>query len=117
MEFLHTFYKELPVDEDNIFSLNLSENNKVDSVKFDKPKKYEISSVKFDKPKKYEISGLSINQSTGPGVLFLNVEGKKALNNILRTHAAKKDKCNLDLRTYKKVGLILPFPVIKEQTF
>ena len=104
MEFLHTFYKELPVDEDNIFSLNLSENNKVDSVK-------------FDKPKKYEISGLSINQSTGPGVLFLNVEGKKALNNILRTHAAKKDKCNLDLRTYKKVGLILPFPVIKEQTF
>ena len=104
MEFLHTFYKELPVDEDNIFSLNLSENNKVDSVK-------------FDKPKKYEISRLSINQSTGPGVLFLNVEGKKALNNILRTHAAKKDKCNLDLRTYKKVGLILPFPVIKEQTF
>ena len=104
MEFLHTFYKELPVDEDNIFLLNLSENNKVDSVK-------------FDKPKKYEISGLSINQSTGPGVLFLNVEGKKALNNILRTHAAKKDKCNLDLRTYKKVGLILPFPVIKEQTF
>ena len=104
MEVLHTFYKELPVDEDNIFSLNLSENNKVDSVK-------------FDKPKKYEISGLSINQSTGPGVLFLNVEGKKALNNILRTHAAKKDKCNLDLRTYKKVGLILPFPVIKEQTF
>ena len=104
MEFLHTFYKEVLVDEDNIFSLNLSENNKVDSVK-------------FDKPKKYEISGLSINQSTGPGVLFLNVEGKKALNNILRTHAAKKDKCNLDLRTYKKVGLILPFPVIKEQTF
>ena len=104
MEVLHTFYKELPVDEDNIFSLNLSENNKVDSVK-------------FDKPKKYEISRLSINQSTGPGVLFLNVEGKKALNNILRTHAAKKDKCNLDLRTYKKVGLILPFPVIKEQTF
>ena len=104
MKFLHTFYKEVLVDEDNIFSLNLSENNKVDSVK-------------FDKPKKYEISGLSINQSTGPGVLFLNVEGKKALNNILRTHAAKKDNCNLDLRTYKKVGLILPFPVIKEQTF
>ena len=76
MEVLHTFYKELPVDEDNIFSLNLSENNKVDSVK-------------FDKPKKYEISGLSINQSTGPGVLFLNVEGKKALNNILRTYAAE----------------------------
>ena len=104
MEFLHTFYKELPIDEDNIFSLNLSENNKVDSVK-------------FDKPKKYEISGFSINQSTGPGVFFLNVEGKKALNNVLRTYAAEKDKFNLDLRTYKKVGLILPFPVIKEQTF
>ena len=46
------------------FSLNLSENNKVDSLK-------------FDKSKKYEISRLSIKQSTGPGVLLPNVEGKK----------------------------------------
>ena len=43
MEFLHTFYKELPIDEDNIFSLNLSENNKVDSVKFDKPKNMKLA--------------------------------------------------------------------------
>ena len=64
MEFSHIFSKEVPVDEDNIFSLNLSENNKVDSLK-------------FDKSKKYEISRLSIKQSTGPGVLLPNVEGKK----------------------------------------
>ena len=64
MEFSHIFYKEVPVDEDNIFSLNLSENNKVDSLK-------------FDKSKKYEISRLSLKQSTGPGVLLPNVEGKK----------------------------------------
>ena len=64
MEFSHIFYKEVPVDEDNIFSLNLSENNKVDSLK-------------VDKSKKYEISRLSIKQSTGPGVLLPNVEGKK----------------------------------------
>ena len=64
MEFSHIFYKEVPVDEDNIFSLNLSENNKVDSLK-------------FDKSKKYEISRLSIKRSTGPGVLLPNVEGKK----------------------------------------
>ena len=43
MEFLHTFYKEVLVDEDNIFSLNLSENNKVDSVKFDKPKNVKLA--------------------------------------------------------------------------
>ena len=64
MEFSHIFYKEVPVDEDNIFSLDLSENNNVDSLKFDKSKKYEISS-------------LSIKQSTGPGVLLPNVEGKE----------------------------------------
>ena len=64
MEFSHIFYKEVPVDEDNIFSLNLSENNRVDSLK-------------FDKFKKYEISWLSVKQSTGPGVLLPNVEGKK----------------------------------------
>ena len=44
MEFSHIFYKEVPVDEDNTFLLN----------------------VKFNKSKKYEISGLSINQSSGP---------------------------------------------------
>ena len=72
MGFSYIFYKEVPVDEDNIFSINLSEDNGIDGVK-------------LKKSKKYEISGLSINQSTGLGVLLPNIEGKKALSNILRT--------------------------------
>ena len=38
MEFSHVFYKELPLDNDNIFSTNLTENNKVERIKFDKSK-------------------------------------------------------------------------------
>ena len=89
MELSHIFYKEVPVDEDNTFLLNLSENNKIDSVK-------------VNKSKTYEISGLSINQSSGHGVLSPSIKGKKVLSDILRTYAAEKDKFNLDLRIYKK---------------
>ena len=36
MEFLHVFYKEIQVNEDNNFSANLTENNVVEQVKFNK---------------------------------------------------------------------------------
>ena len=35
MEFLHVFYKEISVNEKNIFSANLADNNDVDQIKFD----------------------------------------------------------------------------------
>ena len=49
MEFLHVIYKKIPVDEDNIFLANLTENN-------------EVTQIKFKKSKIYTMSGLSINQ-------------------------------------------------------
>ena len=49
MEPAHVFYNELPLDENNIFSANLPENN-------------EIEEIKFKKSKNYAISGLTINQ-------------------------------------------------------
>ena len=61
MEFSHVFYKELSVDEDNILSANLTENN-------------QIEQIKLKKSKIYAISGLSIDQE-----LKLNIEGRKAL--------------------------------------
>ena len=34
MEPVHTFYKDLPVDENNIFVANLTEKNEVEEIKF-----------------------------------------------------------------------------------
>ena len=89
MEFSHIFYKEVSADEDNIFSVNLSENN-------------DFHQIKFDKSKKYAISGLSIDSNIQMGVLLPNVEGKKALSDILRAYAQERNKFNLDLRISRK---------------
>ena len=34
MEFSHVFYKEISLDEGNIFSANLIENNEIDQISF-----------------------------------------------------------------------------------
>ena len=69
MEFSHVFYKEIPLDEDNVFSANLTKNNRVEQVK-------------FKKSKIYAISGLSIDQDTQPNVSLPNIKGKKAFSDI-----------------------------------
>ena len=47
----YIFYKELPIDENDIFEANKSEKNKVQNVL-------------FKKSNKYAITGLSVNQDT-----------------------------------------------------
>ena len=64
MEFSHVFYKEIPLDEDNIFSPNITKNN-------------EVEQIKFKKSKIYAISGLSIDQDAQSNVFLSNAEGKK----------------------------------------
>ena len=88
MEFSHVFYKEIPLDEDNIFSPNITKNN-------------EVEQIKFKKSKTYAISGLSIDQDAQSNVFLPNAEGKKALSDILRTYAEEKTKFNLDLKICK----------------
>ena len=83
MEFSYVFYKEIPLNEDNIFSANLTENNGVEQVK-------------LKKSKIYAISGLSIDQGAQSTVSLPNAEGKKALSDILRTCADEKNKFNAD---------------------
>ena len=85
MEFCRVFYKEIPLDEDNIFSANLTENNGVQQVK-------------FKNSKIYSISGLSIDQDTQYNVSLPNVKERKALSNILRTYTEEKNKFNLDVK-------------------
>ena len=104
MEFSQVFYKEIPLDEDNIFSANLAENDGVEQVK-------------FKKSKIYAISGLSIDQDTQPNVSLPNIEGKKALSDILRTYAEKKRNLTLIRKFTKKIILILMSPSKKEQMF
>ena len=51
MEFSHVFYKEIPLDEGNIFSANLTKNNGVEQVKFKKSKICSISGLSIDQDK------------------------------------------------------------------
>ena len=48
MEFSYVFYKEIPLDEDNVFSANLTENNGVEQVKFKKSKIYAVRRLSTD---------------------------------------------------------------------
>ena len=95
MEFSHVFYKEVPVDEDNIFSANLAENN-------------EFKQIKFKNSKIHAISGLSIDQDDQSNIFFPNIVGKKS--DVLRTYAQEKEKFSLDLRIYKEdwFGITVP---------
>ena len=61
----------------NIFSANLRENNKVEQIEL---KKFKI----------YTISGLSIDQDIQSNVSLTNIERKKSLSYILRTHPQEK---------------------------
>ena len=45
------FYKELPVNEENIFIADITEKN-------------EVENVKFKKSFEYAVTGLSVNQET-----------------------------------------------------
>ena len=88
MEFSHVFYKELPVDEDNIFSVNLTKTN-------------EIEQIKLKKSKINAISGLSIDQGLKSNISLPDIEGRKALSNILRVYAEEKKSFNLGLKIHK----------------
>ena len=82
------FYKELPLDEDNIFLANVAEHKEIEQIRFKKSEK------------NTQITGLSINQDTTSHVHLSNIEGQKALSDILRTYSEAKSKLNLDLRIY-----------------
>ena len=45
MEPIHIFYKELPADENNVFTAKISEINEVENVKFRKSQEYGVTSL------------------------------------------------------------------------
>ena len=48
MEVSYIFYKELPVLEENIFSMDLTENNEVEDTKLKKDKQHLATSMKIN---------------------------------------------------------------------
>ena len=64
MEFSHLFYKDISLDEDNIFSTNITENN-------------EVEQISFKKLKLYGVSGLLIDQDISPTFLYQTNKKKK----------------------------------------
>ena len=77
MEFSHVFYKELAIDDDNIFSSNLTESNKIEEIKI---KKWKI----------YSINRLSIDQDLNSNVSLPTIEGRNALSGVLRVYEEEK---------------------------
>ena len=77
MEFSHVFYKELAIDDDNFFSSNLRESNKIEEIKI---KKWKI----------YSINRLSIDQDLNSNVSLPTIEGRNALSDVLKVYEEEK---------------------------
>ena len=45
MKLIHFFYKELPVDENNIFTANITEKNEVEKKRFRKSTEYAVTGL------------------------------------------------------------------------
>ena len=67
MEPIHIFYRELPLNKNNIFTANIAEKN-------------EVEEVKFIKSKEYANTGLSINQDVDSDLIAVTDTEKKRSN-------------------------------------
>ena len=99
MEPIHIFYKELPLDENNIFTANLAEKNVV-------------KEVKFKKSKEYVVTGLSINQDVDLDLVAVtDTEKKEAISKLKQNLVKEKKEPDLDLRIYNEEAFekVIPF--------
>ena len=67
---VHIFYKELPVDNDNIFTTNVSE-------------KFEVQGILHKKYNEYAVIGLFINQDTDNLIKVTHRNRKKILQELI----------------------------------
>ena len=82
MEPAHVCYNELPLDENNVFSANLTE--------------FKPNRVKFKKSNNYAISGLAINQDVNSDFVPLpNIDAQNELSDLIRTYSKKRKTLNL----------------------
>ena len=78
MELIDIFYKELPIDENNIFTANVTEKN-------------EVEEVKFKKPKECAVTGLSINKDIDPSLVTVtDTDRQEVQKRNTKTYKRKK---------------------------
>ena len=81
MEPVHIFYEQLPVDENNVFTADITEKNKVEYMK-------------FKKSQEYAVTGLFIKQEISSELVTVTDVNK--LNNLSNfTQSLVKEKKNL----------------------
>ena len=86
MEPIHIFYKELPVDQSNIFTVHITGRN-------------EVENVRFKKLLEHAVTGLSINQDIGSALVAVtDVEWQIFLSNTIQKLVKEKKEPNLDLK-------------------
>ena len=99
MEPIHIFYREFPLDENNIFTANFAERN-------------EVEEVSFKKSKEYAITGLSINQDIDSDLVAVaDVDKQEAISNLIQKLVKEKKEPHLDLKIYceETFEKIIPF--------
>ena len=86
MEPIHIFYKELPVDENNIFIVDITEKN-------------EEENVRFKKSLEYAVTGLSINQDTDSSLVTVtDINRQNFLSNTIQNLVKERKEPDLDLK-------------------
>ena len=106
MEPIHIFYKELPADENNVFTAKISEINEVENVKFRKSQEYGVTSLSI----KPDISDSLL-------VTVKNVREFKFLSKKIQELVTTKEEPDLDLKIShgETKTLIIPFQKNQKQ--
>ena len=83
MEPIHIFYKEIPVDENNIFTVNIAEEE-----------------VRFKKSKEYAVIGLPINQDINCSLAAVtDTVRQEAISNLIQKLLKEKKIQTLTLES------------------
>ena len=100
---VHIFYKELPIDDDNIFTTNLSE-------------KFEVQGILYKKYNEYAVIGLFINQDTDNLIKVTNRNRKKILQELIESllKEEKKNKHGNSLKLHNSEGHEKVIPLTKK---
>ena len=86
MEPIHVFYKDLPLEENDIFTADITEKN-------------EVENVKFKKSREYAVTGLSRNQDLGSDLVTpTDVYRQTFLSNTIQKLVKEKNEPDLDLK-------------------
>ena len=104
MEPIHIFYKEIPVDESNIFTANRAEE-------------IEKEEVRSKKSKEYAVTGLFINQEIDSRLVAVtHADWQEAISNLIQKLLKEKKDPGIDLCIYNEEAFekIIPFKKKRE---